>query len=440
MFVQNVLTTLSARVVLVGMSLLSAVILARVLGPEGRGLLALVFVLPELLRSFALFGLEQANAVYAGLEPSGRRVLVWQSLAVAAAVGGIATLGGIAYLLLGAPGFDGLVRGPLWMYLLSLAMVPGMLLAEYWYAILRGMNQIFVLNVIDVGSKVVSLLAVVALVGFLGMGVAGAVWADTSIKLVMIVTMVVLLRRAGVWGKPVFDPVMWKRTSRFSLLAYSGTLAAYLNYRVDEIFIAMFLRPADLGFYVIAVGLAERLWILTGAVANVLLPHLTNNRDRDPTLSAVIARHVLIWTGLACLAIFVLAEVIVRVLFSSEFLPAVSALRWLLPGILVLSVGKVLVAELHAKEKVHYAAWTSAAAALINIVLNVILVPRMGISGAALASTVSYSILSCMVTWYYLREVGASWTLLVPRRSDLELYATLWRRFRPAAGKGASRG
>ena len=284
------------------------------------------------------------------------------------------------------------------------------------------------LNVIDVGTKVVALLLVVVLVGVLKLGVAGAVWADTSMKVGMVVLMVVLLRRAGVWGKPVFDASLWKRTSRFSLLAYGGTLAAYLNYRVDEIIIAMFLLPADLGFYVIAVGLAERLWILTGAVGNVLLPHLTSTPDRDPALSAIIARHVLIWTGLACLIIFVLAEVIVRLLFSSEFLPAVAPLRWLLPGIFLFSVGKVLVAELHAKEKVHYAAWTSALAAVVNILLNLLLVPRMGISGAALASTVSYSLLSCLVTWYYLREAGVSWTVLVPRKSDVMLYTTLWRR------------
>lgn len=426
--VQNILTTLSVRIVLVAMALISSVILARILGPEGRGLFALVFLLPELLRSFALLGFEQANAVYAGLEPHGRRALVWQSLGVAIVVGGVVTIAGMAFLAMGAPGFDTLVRGPLWLYLLALAMVPGMLVIEYWYAIIRGMNKILLLNVVDVGTKVVSLLSVVAFVGVLHLGVAGAVWADALIKVGTVVLMVVLLRHVGIWGRPSFDRPLWKRTSRFSLLAYSGTLAAYLNYRVDEFIIAMFLLPEDLGFYVIAVGLAERLWILTGAVANVLLPHLTNSQERDPTLPAVIARHVMLWTSLACLVIFILADVIVQLLFSSAFASSAAALRWLLPGIFVFSIGKVLVAELHAQEKVHYAAWASGIAALINIVLNFLLVPRLGISGAALASSVSYSFLSCMVTWYYLREVGASWTVLVPCRSDLLLYAALWHR------------
>jgi Na+-driven multidrug efflux pump len=54
------------------------------------------------------------------------------------------------------------------------------------------------------------------------------------------------------------------------------------------------------------------------------------------------------------------------------------------------------------------------------------LVPRMGISGAAIASSISYSLLSLMLTWYYLRETGLSWRILVPRMSDVLVYSA-WR-------------
>ncbi len=415
---------------LLGLTLVSSVILARILGPEGRGLFALVLLLPELARSLALLGFEQANAVYAGLEPRGCRVLVWQSVAVAGVVGGGITVAGVCFIAFGAPGFHALVQGPLWLYLLALLMVPGMLVVDYWYAIIRGMNRIALLNSVEVGSKAAALISVVVVVGLLQLGVTGAVWADAAMKIGTVVLMVVLLEHVGVWGKPSSDRHLWKRTSRFALLAYGGTIAAYLNYRIDEFIIASFLPPEQLGFYVIAFGLAERLWILTGAVANVLLPHLTNSQERDPTLPAVIARHVTLWTGIACLGIFILADTIVQLLFSSAFAAAAPALRCLLPGIFVLSVGKVLVAELHAREKVHYTVWASGIAACLNIVLNVFLLARFGISGVALASSISYSFLSCMVTWYYLWETGVHWTVLLPCRNDLLVYTTLWHHVR----------
>lgn len=427
--IPNILTTLSARLASLAIALISSIVLARALGPEGRGLFALVLLLPELAQSFGLFGFEQANAVYAGREPEARRALVWQSAIIAGVAGGVLALGGIFFLALRGPGSQALLHGPLWLYLLPLSTVPCGLVSAYWGAVLRGMNRIILINCVEVGTRVASLVLVVAFVAWLRLGVAGAVWSNVVLDVGMVGLLVVLLRRVGAWGRPLFNRSVWRRTGRFALPAYSGTVMSYLNYRVDQFIIAAMLPPEQLGFYVIAVGLAERLWIPTGAVATALLPHLTNSPERDPALPAVIARHVMLWTGAACLLVFALSDVLVRVLYSSAFAPTVAPLRWLLPGIFTLSVGKVLVGEMLAREKIRFTVWVGAAATLVNIAGNLVLVPRMGISGAALASSISYSLVSLIVTWYYVRETGVSWTVLLPRRSDLVSYAALWGRF-----------
>jgi Na+-driven multidrug efflux pump len=54
-------------------------------------------------------------------------------------------------------------------------------------------------------------------------------------------------------------------------------------------------------------------------------------------------------------------------------------------------------------------------------------VPRIGIVGAAIASSVSYSILSAILIVCYLRVTGLSWVALVPRTRDLAVYVALWR-------------
>src|SRR5262249_23633671 len=156
--------TLSGRIVTLLLALISSVVLARILGPEDRGLFALVLLLPELVGSFGLLGFEQANAVYAGLEPEGRRALVWQSAAMASLVGGAGAVAGIGFLALGAPGFHGLLRGPLWLYVLPLSTIPGVLVITYWWAILRGMNHIVLMNVVEVAGKGVSLVFILTFV------------------------------------------------------------------------------------------------------------------------------------------------------------------------------------------------------------------------------------------------------------------------------------
>lgn len=425
---RNIVTTLSARVVLLGVALASSIALARLLGPEGRGLFALVLLLPDLARSFGMLGLDQANTVYAGVEPGGRRALVWHSAVVAVLLGGLVTAGAVAYLALGLPGSHTLLRGPLWLYVLPLSIVPAAMVSEYWGAILRGMNRITLVNVLDVGTKVAALGFALVFVGLCGLGVAGAVWADVIVNLGTAVAVGLLLRATNLWARPSFDWPLWRRTFRFAVPAHVSTIMAYLNYRVDQFVVAAFLPPEQLAYYVIAVGLAERLWILAGAVGGPLLPHLTNTPDRDPALPAVVARHVLAWTGGAAIVVFAFSDLIVRGLYSSDYEPAAAPFRWLLLGIVTLSVSKILVAELLARTKIMYTVWVSIATAATNIAGNLLLVPRLGISGAAIASTISYTLLSLIVVWYYLRETGVSWTALLPRPSDARVYQTLGRR------------
>ena len=97
------------------------------------------------------------------------------------------------------------------------------------------------------------------------------------------------LAALGVLGRPSFDRPLWKRTARFALPAYGGSVMTYLNYRIDQFIIALPLPPDQLAFYVIAVDIAEKLWIIPGAVSTALLPHLTNSPKRDPALTAIIA-------------------------------------------------------------------------------------------------------------------------------------------------------
>jgi O-antigen/teichoic acid export membrane protein len=426
----NILSTLASRIAMMCVALASSMVLARVLGPQGRGLFALILVLPEMLRSFGLFGFEQSNAVYAGLFPDGRKALVWQSLLTAFVIGCAFAVGGVVYLLRGAPGFPNLLKGPLWLYLLTFATLPFGLLSDYWGAILRGMNRIHLLNILEISIKVGMLLLLCAALFIFHAGVTGAVWANFLGYLLGVVLLLVFLLRAGILAAPTLDFPLWKKSAGFAIPAHAGTIAAYLNYRVDEILVASMLPVAQLGFYSIAVGMVERIWIVPGAVATALLPHLTNSRERDPKTAAIIARHVMLWVGAGCLLLFVAAGWIVRFLYTNEFAPAVAPLRWLLPGIFTLSIGKVLVAELLAQEKPRYTIYASTLAAIANVLANVLLIPRMGISGASLASSISYTLLSAVLIWYYLRETGVGWTELIPRPQDIRVYFAALRSFR----------
>ena len=176
--------------------------LARILGPEGRGLFRTCSACAFTGENSGAFRSLEANSVYAGLEPTGRRALVWHSAVTTVVTGGGIAVGSIYFFASGAPGFPELLKGPLWLYALPLAAIPAGLLVDYWWAILRGMNRIFLVNAIEVGTKLASLILVVVFVGLWKLDVAGAVYANFLIDTGAVVLMIVLLRSAGLWGWP----------------------------------------------------------------------------------------------------------------------------------------------------------------------------------------------------------------------------------------------
>jgi O-antigen/teichoic acid export membrane protein len=59
----NIITTLLALIFVLAFALVSSIILARYLGPEGRVSFAMVLLLPELATTFGLLGFDRANVV-----------------------------------------------------------------------------------------------------------------------------------------------------------------------------------------------------------------------------------------------------------------------------------------------------------------------------------------------------------------------------------------
>ncbi len=421
---RNIITTMSGRVFVMGMSLVSAVVLARYLGPDRRGVFALALLLPELAVAFGRLGFDQSNAVYAGLEPDRRRALSWHSAVIAVGAGGLLALSGVVYILLGAPGLSHSMSGPRWYFILPLLFVPGRMLIEYWLAILRGMNQIVLLNVVEVGTKAISLALIFGVVALDG-DLTGVICVDSAVVVGSVLYLSFLLGNAGALGRPTFDKMLLQRSAGFALPSYLAGVMTFLNYRIDQFIIALMLPTDQLAIYVIAVEIAERIWIIPGAIGTALLPHLTNSPVRDPMVAAAVARHGVLWTGAGCLVLFLVAPFAIELLFSADFVGAASPLRWLLPGIFSLAIGKVIIAELQAREKIAFTVWLSLLSAAINVILNFVLIPRMGITGAAVASSISYFLVAIVVIWYYVRETGVSWLQLLPRVSDIRVYLSL---------------
>jgi O-antigen/teichoic acid export membrane protein len=147
--------------------------------------------------------------------------------------------------------------------------------------------------------------------------------------------------------------------------------------------------------------MAELIYILPVVVGTILFPKLTSLTDiREKWLLAKkVTFDVTVGMLLMLSLAGFLANPIVAVLFGKAFLPSISAFLWLLPGVFFLGVQTVIVQFLNSIGFPITVVGVWVITALLNIGLNILVIPVYGIVGASMVSSLSYLVAFALVLW-----------------------------------------
>ncbi len=424
-FVQETTVTLLSNVLNLLVGVGTSVVLARVLGPEGRGIYALAVLLPSLIVTFGNLGIGLATVYYVARGEFRRQEILGNNVLLSVSVSGIGVLAGLVIIFFfGETIFPGVSHDYL---LLALVLVPVEFFFSYVNYVLLGAQRIKEFNYVQIVQSALFLgFITLALLG-LKAGVNGAILAGLFTWLIVDTLVFHLARRVagGMDLKPNASYI--KRTTTYGIQAHLSSILWFLNYRVDMFLINAFLGAAAVGLYSVAVGLVEKLWMVSYAASTVLFPRVAaeSEEERRKEFTPLVARTVLWMTALAALVLTLLSRWIVLLLYSEAFLPAVSALQALLAGIVALSASRVLANDIAGRGFPGLNIYTGLVAVGTNIALNLLWIPHYGIVGAAWASTVSYTVSFLGGLFFYCRLSGNRWTKVVfPQRGDWTLY---WR-------------
>jgi O-antigen/teichoic acid export membrane protein len=179
---------------------------------------------------------------------------------------------------------------------------------------------------------------------------------------------------------------------RFSLPLYANSLLNFVFQRVDTLLLALLLGdPAPVAIY----EMAKRLpMVLSRALGALLVPFLPAMAARlttgDRTGAARLLDRSLALTAFlgfgATFAAVLVQEPLLLALFSPEYLAATSVLGWLL-GVMTLAILTGLFGQtLIALGKPGWVTGINVGTALLSVALNLLLIPRWGIAGAACAA------------------------------------------------------
>lgn len=414
----NIFTTVLTKFILLFGGFIVSIISARLLGPTGQGIITAIFVFPLLIVSLADMGIRQSTAYFIGKNKYKLNDVI----------SSVCFLWIITSLFSVSIVFVYFFLGPnnkySWLILLAaMIFVPLNLIEQYGRGIMQGRNQISVINIAHLVRLATNFIALILLVWILDLGVVGA--AIVHIVFALSVAIYYLLKIKS-YGRINFKPIkpipkeLFKKGFTFAVVLF----VINLNYKIDIIMLDYMVHPSEIGIYSVGSKTAELLWQLPSAIGLVVFTKSAVTEDEFSSVyrSIKILRIVMPIIILTSFFISIFAPLIIELFFGKEYLSAGNVLRLMLPGICLITISKILHPDLAGRGYPLYALKVFLTTLVINIILNYFLIRSNGIYGAAISSTISYSIAGLWFGLVYARKEGLKMReLLIITKKDIDL-------------------
>lgn len=332
----SVLTGLGGQCMLI----VSGLLVARLLGPENRGYLALLTLVPVLLAHLLGAGVPQAVTYYVARDPRTAQ-------AVVRSVTYIGMVQVAVILAVHATALIALTRdvtGPVQLAgVCALAAGPTLLTHQYALAVLQGLSRFRDFNVLRLmpGASYAAAVAAIFALGKGNLPVVTLAWM-TTLATVAVATVWTAWRRLpeGSGGEALGSRALLG----FGVRGLLGSVSPVETFRIDQAIVGLLLSPAQLGLYVVGVAFTNLPRFIAQSVGMVVYPRIAATAD-------VAAGRRLLWLsffGTAGVCAVVVASVglatqhLVPLLFGEAFRDAVPIARILLVGALFLSAKRIL--------------------------------------------------------------------------------------------------
>jgi len=399
-FVHKVMETYATRIFLMGIALVTTVVVARLLGPQGRGYYAVAAAIGALGVQFGTLGLHTSNAYFVAKQPQSLAFLTGNALVVSFGFGGLIALL-LAVIFAVFPHLLS-IRGAI--LLLALLWIPFGVAYTLLQNLMLGVQDIRGYNVAEISTKVLPLVLIGLFVLLRHVGVA-KFFFTTVVALVVTCLWVMRRLQQRVSGRPQVSAAVFRDSIRYAVKAYLAASFCFLVLRADLLMVQHMLGPEQAGYYSIASTMADYASVLATVIGTILFPKLSALTDLGAKLD--LTKKATAGTTLILLPFLLVASLLarpaVRLLFGSAFLPASLSFVLLMPGMLFLGIHMVAVQLLNSIGYPKSVVIIWGLCSLFNVMVNLWAIPHYGIAGASVVSSISYFLAFAFVMWVIYR-------------------------------------
>jgi O-antigen/teichoic acid export membrane protein len=402
------------------------ILVARFLGPEGKGLLYLLTLSVIMCAALGNFGLGSAAIYFIGKERSRLPAVVGNLLATTGIVGVIVNGAGWIFLYYIRP--DIYVQLPVWVWMSVALLVPLHLLQTLLMQALSALLRIKEINRLTMAAAFIELCFLLAFLVLLDGGIGGAFLAHALAETSLAVSSFLMLVRYG--GRPTWpDATLFVDSIRYGVKSYLSNLMRILNLRLDTFLVATLTVSGvhATGIYTVATRLVQLVLFVPMSIRLSLFPMVASSNTSDANrLTLASCRHTLLLTLVLALGLGTIGPFAIRLLYGEAFAGAVLPLLILLPGVVLLSQARIFYGDLSGRGKPGATTISTLLSLIVTLTLDFLLIPRYGITGAALASTCAYTTEFIVAGSLFIRHSGLRWReMFIFQRADLYYYLSL---------------
>lgn len=401
--------------VIIGLAMQS--LLAWKLGPEGRGEYALCLIFSSLASTICILSLDWAvNYHISAKQFSVNKIITFSIIAFLI----ITTLQITTLPLLTKIKIPFFTQLPneVWMY--SVIWSVSLTGFAFSTAIIAGMRNFYLLGKLTLLRIFLTFVIAFFLFEMASCDVKIPIIADTISNLLIIFIFGFLLVTKFNYRLDRPNFLLTKKIINYAVRFFGGSISMMANARIGTILLAFYVDDKkSLGYFALSMSFLAQLSTISDITARIIQPRIAESKDGRPELVSLCTRSisalVLVLGGFLTLT----STYWIPILFSSDFLPIIPIINILIPGIWLRVIGKVLFPYFNGMNYPEIVSISTFITLLSNIALLFILLPSYGLTGAALATTISYVLSTAYTVFKYLKMSGESISgLIIPKPDD----------------------
>lgn len=407
----------------------TGILTARMLHPAGRGELAAMLLWPVFLATATTVGTPSALIYHLRQRETNRSGLISSGLLMVTLFGILASAAGVFFL-------------PHWLHQYPVSVIRWaqifLLTLPLWSIQIAGQAALEALELFSLSNIVQIMIPVTTLSGlllFLALHRLTPVTAGIAYTVAIFPTSFTIL--TFLWlRRTAHDQIRWSASSCKLLLGYGARscgidLLGALALNIDQVLVVGLLSPQAMGSYVVVLSLSRALLLFQGAVVMVLFPRAAGRSPAE--IVSMVGRAVRVTTIITSavgLVVCLLGPTLLKLMYGSQYLSAISALRILVLEVVIQGGVFVMAQAFMAIGRPGIVTILQASGLSLSLPLMLIFIPRYGVAGAATAlliSTIARFVLLFAGFRIFLKSSPPS---VIPRPSDLRELMLLANRVR----------